>query len=261
MSRRLNTTLCSAMLGSPDNRPDGLETADLNGCRHRFTKSTMIEAMIKPPDSVRRQLLLGSLAAMLLASGCSRSARPKVKTLARQDTLLCLGDSLTFGYGAAAGASYPERLEQLTGHVTQNAGLNGDTAEGALARLPDLLGNNVPGLVLVSIGGNDFLRKVAPERTRAALKAIVQTAAGSAQVVLIAQPRPGLLAAATGSLKDHEVYADIAGETGVALFAGGWAYVLSRPELRSDPIHANAQGYGVFAERLADWLRKMKFVN
>lgn len=47
----------------------------------------------------------------------------------------------------------------------------------------------------------------------------------------------------------------------MALFAGGSAYVLSRPELRSDQIHANAQGYGVFAERLADWLRKMKFVG
>jgi lysophospholipase L1-like esterase len=214
------------------------------------------------PDFARRQLLLGGLAfAMVTASGCSRSARPKGKPLAADATLLCLGDSLTFGFGAAAGASYPERLEQLTGHVTQNAGLNGDTAEGALARLPGLLRNNTPGLVLVSIGGNDFLHKVAPERTRAALKTIVQTAARSAQVVLIAQPKPTLLAAATGSLKDHAVYADVAGETGVALFAGGWAHVLSRPELRSDQIHANAQGYGVFAKRLADWLRKMKFVN
>lgn len=214
------------------------------------------------PDGARRQLLLGSLAAVLiLASGCSRSTQPKGKTLAADATLLCLGDSLTFGYGAAAGASYPERLEQLTGHVTQNAGLNGDTAEGALARLPGLLRNNAPGLVLVSIGGNDFLRNVPPERTRAALKAIMQSAARNAQVALIAQPKPTLLAAATGSLKDHEVYADVAGETGVALFAGGWAHVLARPELRSDQIHANAQGYGVFAERLASWLRDLKFLS
>ena len=212
------------------------------------------------PDSDRRHLLIGSLAGtLLLASGCSKTAKPRGNTLAREATLLCLGDSLTFGYGAAAGASYPDRLEQLTGHVTQNAGLNGDTAEGALARLPGLLRNNTPGLVLVSIGGNDFLRNVPPERTHAALKAIVQTAASSTQVVLIGQP--GLLAAATGSLKDHPVYAEVATETGVALFAGGWAYVLARPELRSDQIHANAQGYGIFAERLADWLRDMKFVG
>src|SRR3990167_11272224 len=120
------------------------------------------------PNSVRRQLLVGSLAAtLLLATGCSRSAKPKGRLLAKDATLLCLGDSLTFGYGAAAGASYPERLEQLTGHVTQNAGLNGDTVEGALARLPALLQNNTPGLVLVSIGGNDFFHQLPPPRTRA----------------------------------------------------------------------------------------------
>ena len=69
-----------------------------------------------------------------------------------------------------------------------------------------------------------------------------------------------LLSAATGSLNDHEVYADVAKETGTPLFAGGWSYVLSRSELRSDQIHANTEGYKVFAERLAAWLREAKFV-
>ncbi|SFC48137.1 Lysophospholipase L1 [Polaromonas sp. OV174] len=214
------------------------------------------------PHPLRRRLLLGGLSAtLLLAGGCSRSAKPQGKTLAKDATLLCLGDSLTYGYGAAAGSSYPQRLEQLSGHVTQNAGLNGDTAQGALARLPGLLQESRPGLVLVSIGGNDFLRGLPLERTRAALKTLLQTAAGSAQVVLLAQPKPVLLAAASGTLKDHELYADLAQETGTALFAEGWSYVLSRAELRSDPIHANAQGYEVFAERLDQWLRKMKFVG
>jgi len=218
--------------------------------------------MHKPAAPFRRQLLLGGLAsALTLVAGCSKFARPQGKTLAKEATLLCLGDSLTFGYGAAAGASYPQRLEQLTGHVTQNAGVNGDTAEGALARLPRLLQQNAPGLVLLSIGGNDFLRGVPLERTRAALKQLLQTAAASTQVVLIAQPKPVLLVAATGSLKDHEVYAEVAADAGVPLFADGWSYVLSRAELRSDPIHANTEGYKVFAERLARWLREMKFVD
>src|SRR5207247_7747975 len=119
--------------------------------------STIAEHMHKPPAPFRRQLLLGGLAsALTLAAGCSKFARPQGKTLAKEATLLCLGDSLTFGYGAAAGASYPQRLEQLTGHVTQNAGVNGDTAEGALARLPRLLQQNAPGLVLLSIGVTAF---------------------------------------------------------------------------------------------------------
>jgi acyl-CoA thioesterase-1 len=209
----------------------------------------------------RRRLLMGGAAsALLLAAGCSKSAKPKAQTLPKEATLLCLGDSLTFGYGAAAGTSYPEQLEALTGHASKNAGLNGDTSEGALARLPGLLAGNAPGLVLLSIGGNDFLRKWPEERTRAALTRLVQTAAAATQVVLIAQPRPELMAAALGSLNDHPVYAEVAAATGVPLFEGGWAHVLSRTELRSDQIHANSEGYKVFAERLADWLRKQKFI-
>jgi len=210
----------------------------------------------------RRHLVLGSAAAtLLLACGCSKSSQSKGKILAKDATLLCLGDSLTFGYGAGAGNSYPQRLEQLTGHVTQNAGVNGNTAEDALVRLPGLLQNNTPGLVLVSVGGNDFLRNVPLERTRAALKAILQMAASSAQLVLIAQPAPVAQAAATASLKDHLVYAELAAQTGVPLFADGWSSVLSRAEWRSDPIHANAQGYSVFADRLAAWLRLTGFVS
>lgn len=213
------------------------------------------------PDRLRRQCLLSGLSgALLLATGCSQPAQPKAHTLAKEATLLCLGDSLTFGFGAVAGASYPARLEQLSGHVTQNGGVNGDTAEGALARLPALLEANTPGLVLVSIGGNDFLHRLPLERTRAALIQLVQTAQSSTQVVLIAEPQPTLMAAATGSLKDHPVYAEVASETGAPLFERGWSYVLSRPELRSDQIHANAQGYGVFAQRLGGWLRDRKLV-
>lgn len=88
----------------------------------------------------RRQLLLGPIACLLLqAAGCSKSAKPQGRLLAKDATLLCLGDSLTFGYGAEVGRSYLQKLGQLTGHVTQNGGINGNTAEGALARLPGLV--------------------------------------------------------------------------------------------------------------------------
>jgi lysophospholipase L1-like esterase len=180
--------------------------------------------------------------------------------LAPQATLLCLGDSLTFGFGAPPEASYPSQLATLTGRTSHNAGVNGDTTEGALARLPALLEAHTPGLVLVSIGGNDFLRKRPLEETRAALRQIVQAAAVSAQVVLIAQPQPAVLAAAVGALHDHPVYAEVATETGTALYPKGWSAVLSRPAWRSDPIHANAEGYRQFASALAGWLREQRFL-
>jgi acyl-CoA thioesterase I len=210
---------------------------------------------------MRRQLVLGGMvSAVLVASGCSKSTKPKGQTLAKEATLLCLGDSLTFGFGAAPNAGYPQQLEQITGHAAQNAGVNGDTSEGALARLPGLLEASKPGLVLISIGGNDFLRAAPLGPVQAALKQMVQIASASSQVVLIAQPKPALMAAVIGSLDDHPVYSEVAKETGVALFSDAWSYVLSRSELRSDQIHANAEGYRIFAERLAAWLREQKYV-
>lgn len=104
------------------------------------------------------------------------------------------------------------------------------------------------------------MRQLPLQRTCDALRQIVQKAAVSTQVLLIAHPRPEATALAFGSLKDHPTYAEIATKTGAALFSGGWSAVLSRSKLRSDQIHANAQGYAVFAEHLAQWLRDMKFV-
>ncbi len=175
--------------------------------------------------------------------------------------LLCLGDSLTAGVGAEPARSYPQQLAQLTGHPAHNGGVSGDTAEDALARLPALLAATAPGLVLVSIGGNDFLRGVPLARTEAALRRIVELARETAQVALIAQPRPLALAAALGALRDHELYARVASGMDVALFADGWSQVLSQPELRADPIHANAAGYALLAGRLARWLRDTGFIG
>ena len=231
------------------------------------TAKTLVKT-IEPRLYTNRRLFLRSgsatvvLAALAATTGCSRRNKNTNPLLAKDSVILCLGDSLTYGFGITAPEqSYPSRLEALTGHVTKNAGLNGDRSEGALARLPELLQDSTPGLVLVSIGGNDFLRGVPLEQTRAALVGIVSTTrAANAQVVLIAQPRPVLMAAAIGSLKDHPVYAEVAKETGVALFENGWSEVLSKAALRSDQIHANTEGYRVFAEKLAEWLRDQKWI-
>ena len=99
-----------------------------------------------------------------------------------------------------------------------------------------------------------------PQRCRLQAVSVLRSAS-SAQLVLIAQPAPVAQAEATASLKDHPVYAELAAQTGVPLFADGWSSVLSRAEWRSDPIHANAQGYSVFADRLAAWLRLTGFVS
>ena len=218
---------------------------------------------MRPPlFDLSRRLLLGGLASSLLlsAAGCKKAPQPKARTLPAGASVLCLGDSLTLGYGAGASLTYPQWLAQLTGLEAHNAGVNGDTAEGALARLPDLLQRYSPALVLLSIGGNDFLRKLPRTATQKALTDMIQIASKQAQVVLIAEPQPAWLALATGTLSDHPLYAEVATATNTLLYADGWSRVLSRAEWRSDQIHANAEGYKVFARGLVDWLREQKLV-
>jgi acyl-CoA thioesterase-1 len=173
-------------------------------------------------------------------------------------TVLALGDSITFGTGAAPESSYPAVLARLSGWNVVNAGVPGDTSAGALARLPALLKEHSPRLVLVGIGGNDMLRRMPVADTRANIRAICQQAvAAGAQVLLVGIPRPTLMAAAVGSLSDHEMYEEIAGELKLPLHSSGWSTVLADQSLRSDQIHANARGYEAFAAGLLQRLREL----
>lgn len=206
----------------------------------------------------RRFLLIAASA--LLLSACSRKKR-KMDALPAGSVVLALGDSLTFGTGASQETSYPSVLARLTGWNVVNAGVPGDTAAGALARLPELLQQHQPRLVIVSIGGNDFLRRMPPAETRANVRGICQLAAAAgAQVLLVAIPELSAFAAAARSLGDHPLYEELAADLKVPLHERGWARVLSEDAMRSDAVHANARGYEAFAAGLAARARELGLV-
>lgn len=198
----------------------------------------------------RRRLLATAAWSVLALAGCGR--KPRARPVAAGATVLALGDSITYGTGATPESSYPAVLARLTGWSVVNAGVPGDTSAQVLERLPALLQEHAPALVLVGAGGNDFLRRLPLDVTRDNLRSICrQCIATGAQVLLIAVPQPSLAAAVVRSLSDHALYAELADELKLPLHAGGWSAVLSDPALRSDTIHANAQGYEQFARRLA----------
>ena len=194
-----------------------------------------------------RTLALGAAALLGTAlAGCGRS-QGKAQPVPAGSTVLALGDSLTYGTGASAEASYPTVLAELTGWNVVNAGVPGDTSAQALARLPALLAEHRPTLVIVSIGGNDFLRKLPESDTRANVHAACKLALESgAQVLLVAVPR-ATVAAALGQMTDHALYAEVAKDLNIPLQREGWGEVLAQAELRSDQVHANAKGYAQFA--------------
>ncbi len=183
---------------------------------------------------------------LVTLAGCGRDKKT-AQPVPPGSTVLALGDSLTFGTGASAETSYPTVLAGLTGWNVVNAGVSGDTSAQALARLPALLAEHHPKLVIVSIGGNDFLRKLPESDTRTHVHAICkQSLAAGAQVLLVAVPR-ATVAAALGQMTDHALYAEVAKDLKIPLQREAWGEVLAQPDLRADAVHANARGYAQFA--------------
>lgn len=201
----------------------------------------------------RRAFLLSTAAALV---ACGKRKVTQLQALPAGSVVLAFGDSITHGTGAAPEAAYPAQLAQLTGWNVVNGGVPGDTSAQALVRLPALLDEHRPALVIVSVGGNDLLRRLPEGDTVANLRRSIALARDAgAQVVLVAVPRPTLAASLGAGLSDHPLYDKLASELALPLHAGGWARVLGDEKLKSDSIHANAEGYRAFAQGLASTLR------
>lgn len=186
---------------------------------------------------------------VVLLAACDRA--PTLPRIAQHDVILAFGDSLTHGTGASRDTAYPAVLASLTGRTVVNAGVPGDTTASALERLPGVLAEHKPRLVLLCLGGNDMLRKHPQSETENNLRLLVQTIrASGAEVMLIAVPEPKLFGGAP------DFYGRVAREMRLPLEDDVFNDVLKDNRLKADPIHANAEGYRVVAERLAGFLRE-----
>jgi lysophospholipase L1-like esterase len=185
----------------------------------------------------------------LAAYGCGD--RPRLEPLPGDGVVLAFGDSLTYGSGAQEGESYPAQLEQLIGRRVVRAGVPGEVSAQALARLPRLLEEHSPKLLLLCIGGNDFLRRLGNRQAEDNVRAMVKLARSrGVAVLLIGTPEPGF------SLTPPAFYAGIAEEFGLPYEEDVIGEVLRDAALKADPIHPNARGYRVIAERIAAALKK-----
>ncbi|NDP49346.1 MAG: arylesterase [Sulfuriferula multivorans] len=185
----------------------------------------------------------------LLLAACDRA--PTLPKLSPHDVIVAFGDSLTHGTGASTDSAYPAVLASLTGRTVINAGVPGDTTASGLQRLPEVLDEYKPRLVLLCLGGNDMLRKQPEATTENNLRLLVQTIrASGANVVLIGVPAPKLFGGAP------DFYTRVADEMQLPLEREIFNDVLKDNRLKSDPIHANAAGYRQVAERLAAFLKE-----
>jgi acyl-CoA thioesterase I len=187
--------------------------------------------------------------------GCGADAIP-MRPLAGSDTVLAFGDSLTFGTGARASTSYPAQLASLIGRSVVSSGVPGEVSNDGLVRLPAVLEEHGPRLVILCHGGNDLLRKMDLAQTERNLRHMVAVIrATGAQVLMLGVPKPSLL------LTTAAHYDRIAEQLQVPYIRDAFSDILGERALKADSVHPNAAGYRRLAEIIAAYLHQAGAVS
>ena len=183
---------------------------------------------------------------LLALFGCSQTYDYPLTPLPAQGVILAFGDSLTYGSGVDEAHSYPAILSQLTGREVVNAGIPGEQTPEGLERLPEVLEEYRPQLLILCLGGNDMLRQKSHEEAEHNLQEMVNLSrAAGVEVVLLGVPEPALF-----GLESAEFYYRLADRLQLPLEAEVIPEVLSDSTLKSDKIHPNAAGYRMMAEAI-----------
>ncbi len=186
----------------------------------------------------------------LVVGGCGGS-RTKLEKLDSNAVVLAFGDSLTFGTGAGRAESYPAELERRIGRKVVNAGVPGETSEQGLERLPEVLDEVKPKLLILCHGGNDFLRRLDDAKAASNVREMIRLARSKGiSVVLLATPKPGLPPSIPA------FYGEMATELGVPFEEGVIRTVLFDNALKSDMVHPNGAGYARIAAAVEKVLKK-----
>lgn len=185
----------------------------------------------------------------LLLTACDKPD-PVFKKLSQDAVILAFGDSLTYGTGASQNADYPSILSVLSSRVVINAGIPGEISQAGLERLPALLDEHKPELLIIIHGGNDMLRKIPQHHTHSNLKQMINEAnQRDINIVILGVPRPSLFL-----LSSAEIYQQIAEEQKTVIDLETLPEILSSNQLKSDTFHPNDEGYRLMAENIFNLL-------
>lgn len=198
--------------------------------------------------------LLAALIVLLIfsVSACHKAA-PKIAYLKEDAVILAFGDSLTFGMGADKPENtYPAVLQRLIGRKVINAGVSGEVTAKGLERLPGLLDEYKPSVLILCHGGNDLMRKLGDEKTADNIRAMIRMAKERGiDVVLLGVPRLSLT-----SMSAAGFYKEIAHEFNILYDNQILFDIVSNASLKSDYIHPNVKGYRMMADAVAELLLK-----
>ena len=181
---------------------------------------------------------------ILIISGCGEKTA-SLPSLSNDSVILAFGDSLTYGYNVSKTESYPVALETLTGLKVINAGISGEVSKQGLKRLPNVLDEHHPQLMILCHGGNDLLRKMDMKDMESNIRSMIQLSLDRGiPVILLGVPKPGLF------LSSFDIYEKIATSMGIIFIEDLIPEILGDKLLKSDSIHPNKEGYYFMAEEI-----------
>ena len=190
---------------------------------------------------------LGLLLGILLA--LSSSVNSSASLNKNEYVAVVLGDSLSAGYGVKIQESWPSILENNLNSKGVNiriinAGISGDTTSGGLYRLPKLLKEHKPKLVILELGGNDGLRGMSIKKViRKNLDTMIRMSLDAESKVLLigVELPPNYGATYTDNFKN--MYLDLATQYNLPLVQGSIKEMVSLNLMQEDGIHPNIKGH------------------
>lgn len=173
-----------------------------------------------------------------------RGGKTAVKNFPNQNrAVVAFGDSLTAGYGAPAGSSYPDVLAKKINRPVVNLGVSGEMAAQAPARTQQVL-REQPYMVLIEFGANDHMRQQSRQAAVDAVAHIVDEVQNFGAIAVIVDT------GGPGMGEYTKAYKQMAKEKGALYVPGIMKGIFYKPSLKSDQVHPNAAGYALIADKV-----------
>ena len=165
--------------------------------------------------------------------------------------ILVLGDSLSAEYGLARGTGWVHLLEQQlekekSPWTVFNASISGETSSGGMSRLPSLLTQKQPGIVMIELGANDALRGLPIAQTETNLRRMIQMSKKSGARVLLFGIQIPTNYGQSYTTQFKKLYQQLANEEQIELLPFFLEGVATKPELfQADRLHPNVKAQSI----------------
>jgi len=186
-----------------------------------------------------------SVAILLIVISTATTANQSSSTAKK---ILVLGDSLSAGLGVDYDQSWPLLVQKEINNADYNytvinAGISGDTTSGGLSRLPKLISQHNPEILILELGGNDGLRGTPLSAVEKNLRKMIELSNQSGIIVLMmgVQLPPNYGVSYTTSFES--IFANLSEEFGLVLVQGELAGMVKNGLMQPDGIHPNVAGH------------------